>query len=383
MLTSSRARLRWRRVTAVIGVAASAFGTVLVTAPSSSATSTCNGNSSCYGLAWYGAPAGGYEPTNASGADLEVDCLSVGDEYTDFANWEVWQTTNNNLGPISYWVEAGMTAGTVVDGSLEYTGFLQFWADNRPNGGGYHEHVGPVGFTGRYFDVSFYWQHNLNWNVYVDDELAGTSTNNGFNSWGGEAGAEVTTRDSTIQGRLDNYQYQDPNSNWHGVSPNQTFIGAPGWMSGYYGPGTLTGAFAYVSTGCGAAAARMNAAWQSHAKPIAPADAPAVLRATALKIAAQNGEPNPTGLAYVAGTRHQAAALMDTSVAQDDQSYIIQMHGHFTSYRQGPASSEGPGVRPTGDTMTVVVSATTGLVTDIGITNGARPLTSVAEPTAL
>lgn len=119
-------------------------------------------------------------------------------------------------------------------------------------------------------------------------------------------------------------------------------------------------------------------------KPIAPADAPAILRATALGVAAQNGEPNPTGLAYVAGTRHQAATLMDTSITQDDQSYIIEMHGHFTSRRGGPPSADGrPVVRPTGNTMLVVVSATTGLVTDIGITNGSRSLSGIAEPSPL
>src|ERR1700722_20076661 len=98
----------------------------------------------------------------------------------------------------------------------------------------------------------------------------------------------------------------------------------------------------------------MDHEWQAHAhaKPIAAGDAPAVLRATALRIAARNGEADPTGLCYVEGTRGQGAELMNTSIAQnDDPSYIIEMHGNFTSYRGGPVTRTGESARPTGRTM--------------------------------
>jgi hypothetical protein len=131
----------------------------------------------------------------------------------------------------------------------------------------------------------------------------------------------------------------------------------------------------------------MNAGMRSHEKPITAAEAPAVLCATAQKIAALNGEAQPTGLAYVTGTRKQGVALTNSSVAQDGPSYIIELHGHFTSYRGGPIGRNGQRRDPTGNTMIVVVSAKTGMVTDAGIINSddthASLLSHIAEPNAL
>lgn len=350
---------------------------MVAVAPSSFAGGGCN---ECYAITTYGIRAGAKLPSNAAGVDLEVSCLSVGDRINDFANWEAWQGTNNNISAWDYWVEEGMTAGTVWDGGQPYTGFEWFWADMRPHGGDYNEHFLGDAATGGWTNVSFYWLGDGNWDVLIDGFVVGESTYSGDNSYGGDAGAETTTTNATVEGQLDNYQYEDPNGNWHGVKPNLEFTEPYPWFGGYAAPGSITGAYAFVNTGCGAKASRMNAAWRSHAKPISPADAPTILRATALGVAAQNGEAHPTGLAYVKGTRHQAASLMDTSVTEDDASYIIQMHGHFTSYRSGRAGSKA---RPTGNTMLVVVSATTGQVTDISISNSVRSLIDIAEPRAL
>jgi hypothetical protein len=41
-----------------------------------------------------------------------------------------------------------------------------------------------------------------------------------------------------------------------------------------------------------------------------------VLGASALNLAARNGETDPTRLCYVEGTRGQGAKLMNTSIAQ-------------------------------------------------------------------
>jgi hypothetical protein len=388
MSTSLEARRRRRRVTALVAVTASACGTMIVAASPSFAAPTCyNGNQRCYALTPWGSVAGTNAPSNGSVVDLDVyGCLSVGNEDTDFANWESWQLTNSNLGEVSYWVEAGMTAGTVVDGGVDYTGFQQFWADNRPNGGGYSEHAGPAGFINKYFPVSFTWMGDGDWDVSVNGIYAGTSTANGGDSWGGEAGAEVTTRDATVAAELDNYAWVNTSNDTVKVNPALILDAPSGWFSAYsqVAPG---GAYTNVTTGCGDSEVTMNAELNAHEKPITAAAAPAVLGATAQKIAALNGEAQPTGIAYVAGTRKQALALTNSAVAQDGPSYIIEMHGNFTSYRGGPVGRNGQSYDPTGNTMIVVVSTATGMVTDTSIFNSdntnASLLSRIAEPKAL
>jgi hypothetical protein len=389
MPTTLKARRRRRRVTALVTATASACGMMIVAASPSFAAPTCyNGNERCYAITPWGSVAGTNAPSNGSNVDLDIyGCLSVGNRVTDFANWESWQLTNGDLAEASYWVEAGMTAGTVVDGGQTYIGFLQFWADSRPNGGGYNEHLGPnTGFLNRYFPVNFAWAGNGNWKVSIDGVLAGTSTANGGNSYGGEAGAEVTTKDATIAAELDNYSWITTYNATVKVNPD-LFIQAPsGWFSAYsqVAPG---GAYTNVTTGCGSSAAVVNAELNAHEKPITAAEAPSVLRATALKIAAMNGEANPTGVAYVAGTRTQGVALTNSAVTQDGPSYIVEMHGHFTSYRGGPIGRNGQSYDPTGNTMIVVVSTATGMVTDTSIFNSdntnASLLSHIAEPNAL
>jgi hypothetical protein len=84
-----------------------------------------------------------------------------------------------------------------------------------------------------------------------------------------------------------------------------------------------------------------------------------VLGASALNLAARNGETDPTRLCYVEGTRGQGAKLMNTSIAQHDEpSYIIEMQGRFTSYpRNEPVTWDGVSFTPTNHKMFVVVSS--------------------------
>jgi hypothetical protein len=68
------------------------------------------------------------------------------------------------------------------------------------------------------------------------------------------------------------------------------------------------------------------------------------------------------------------------SVAGDDASYIIEMRGMFVGHHAHvPHGAEAP----TGNTMLVVVSATTGQITDMGITDAAPDIAAAGTPTAL
>ncbi len=55
-----------------------------------------------------------------------------------FLDEELWVGTNNGP-PGSTWVEVGYTYGAVA--GYSGPGPNWFWADMRPNGGGYHEHI--------------------------------------------------------------------------------------------------------------------------------------------------------------------------------------------------------------------------------------------------
>jgi len=331
---------------------------------------TCTGGSHCYALDNYGSMVGGYAPTNAQGGDLEVDCLSVGNRNTDFIDWEMWQPTSQNLSG-SYWVEEGMTAGTVVDGGTGHTGFEWFWADNRPNGLGYAEHYLGGASTGNYTNVSFYWQGNANWGVYRGGSQVGTSVGTGANGWGGNAGMESTTSAATVQGNLHNYQYEDNHNVWHWVGLDITQPGSGGWARTSGG----TGYFA-ATTGCGAAAKPADYA----GAPLAPTAAPAALQAIAKQEAVRNGGAAPAGVKYVTSTRKQAAALMNTQLATDEPVYVMQLSGTFVGdHAHVPQGNP----KPTGTSMIVVVSAATGKVVDMAISDHTANLSALGAVSGL
>lgn len=331
---------------------------------------TCTGGTHCYADDGYGSQVGGKAPTNAQGGDLEVDCLSVANRNTDFITWEMWQPTSENLGG-GYWVEEGMVAGTVVDGGTGHTGFEWFWADNRPNGLGYAEHYLGGASTGNYTNVSFYWQGNANWGVYRGGQQVGTSVNAGANGWGGVAGMESTTTAATVQGNLHNYQYKDNNNVWHWVGLNIRQPGSAGWAQ----TGGGTGSF-YATTGCGFAPPPADYA----GAPLAPSAAPAALQAIAKQEAGMNGGANPGSVKYVTSTRKQAAKLMNTELATDEPVYVMQLTGKFVgNHAYVPHGNP----KPTGDTMIVVVSAATGKVVDMSITDRAGDLSKLGAVSGL
>lgn len=110
-----------------------------------------------------------------------------------------------------------------------------------------------------------------------------------------------------------------------------------------------------------------------------PHAAPVVLAELAQRFSALNGEPNPRHLACIAASRAQAATLMGTSLAADAPSYIVELHGHFTS---GRGHARGAAA-PTGTTMLFVVDAATGAITDWALGDTLAPLSTIAQPIAL
>jgi hypothetical protein len=308
---------------------------------------------------------------NAVGSDLEVGCLSVGDRINDLVNYEMWMSTNNNYDATHYWVEAGMTAGTLYSAPGQPRGFLWFWADSRP-GGGYSEHNLGNASVGTYTNVSFYWVSGTgNWDVYLGGNYVGTSTNNGAYAGGSQNGLEVTTANTTDIGNTANWQYQSPQGTWYWVTGEQ-FINTntSGLLSGYANNQAVH-----------AQTASCSSPYTTTTTPATPQPVTsATLKAVAERFATVAGDVHPSTIRYVKTTRQAANKLVGTKVNADQPVYMIQMTGTFAV----PAAKVPTGgSAPKGTTLTVTVDAATGQVDDWGIDSTMHNLSALGTVAAL
>jgi hypothetical protein len=75
-----------------------------------------------------------------------------------------------------------MDGATVSDGTKHRA---IFWADNRANGGGYHEHYPNVSWKlGSYYQVKVVWAGNNSWNAYFGGVFLGRSAANYYGGTG-------------------------------------------------------------------------------------------------------------------------------------------------------------------------------------------------------
>jgi hypothetical protein len=331
----------------------------------------------CYALGYMGADVGG-SPIwmNAVSTDLLVSCLGVPNRSTDFATYETWMGTNDN-GAANTWVEEGMNAGVGIDGINH--GFTWFWADMRsPVPSNYHEHYGPGASVNTWTNISFYWLGGGSWNVERGGSVIGQSA--GVGDWAGDAetGSEITINQGNVFGESRNFRYEDPSSHWH-PAPTKWYNGwnGNGWLTATGSNGT-SGSFTEVISRnvCG----NLASATTPRSAPVSTATAAARLTAIAMGAARANGDAHPSGMEFVATTRHNAQALLGQGVPQSNASYLIQLRGHFTGY---DASVPPRHKLPTGDVMTLTVSAATGAVTDVSLTSSWANLRGLGHPTAL
>jgi hypothetical protein len=373
----------WRRAWLVrwLAVAAIALGSVAVVPGTANAITGCPGgwsyNDHCYAYGFMG-DDGGQPPIwmNAVGTDLDVACLSVPNGNTDLATYELWMGTNDN-GAANTWVEEGMLYGVGIDGKNH--GFTWFWADMRnPTPSNFHEHFGPGASVNTWTNASFYWLGSGNWNVERAGTVLGESKGVGDFAGDAETGTETSINQGHVFGESNNFQYADPSWKWH-PAPTSWYNGynGHGWLyaTGENGsPGSFTEAFS--DNECGSSAAPRVA----RPAPITAATAAARLTAIAMRAARASGDADPRGIEFVATTRHRAQALLGEGIPQRNASYLVQLRGHFTGYD----ASVPPGKKlPAGDVMTLTVSAATGAVTDVSLTNAAVNLRALGRPTVL
>jgi hypothetical protein len=131
----------------------------------------------------------------------------------------MWLATTDTT--FNYWVEEGITEGEHYDGTCG-NGDQFFWADNRPNGGGYHEHY-PGGSVGLNTTYTYKIMFDGNTTYEVDRNGSNIGYSNGSICCGTyvQAGAEATTDSATVSGEASGLQKKLNNTwsyNWTGAN---------------------------------------------------------------------------------------------------------------------------------------------------------------------
>jgi hypothetical protein len=308
-------------------------------------------------------PNGCYAILNASaaqdavGTDIMTKCLGAPTAPGEFINWELWLVMNGG----SYWVEEGLTYGH-LNANTNGNNFSWFWADSRPNGGGYHEHFISAGWSNTWANVSIYHLSGGNWSVQRNGSQVGESTNNATSASDSQAGAETKLSTNNTNSYNNNFQYRKTGAGWQGASPGFAALDPPFGGTSY--KGSSTGAASHVwSNKC-----TPTAAGTRRAGPVPGLD---TIVQTARHLAALNGESNPTGITYVRTTRAKANGLFGATTDSNQAVYQVQLHGHFN----GATASKPHGAPvPHGTVLTVTIDASTGQITDWGISDTAAPL---------
>jgi hypothetical protein len=164
----------------------------------------------CYGYAgWFYAPS-----MHGGRADIFTDCISL-DPYDadsgDFVTTELWVGTNGQ-GDGSDWVEEGEIFGR------GHHDLRWFWADQRPNGGGFNYH--PSGLStnrNTTYTASIFYIGNNTWSVKRDGNFVSDngSTNNPPPSNDLNTGTEVTHPFGNSDATSRNLQYMGLADNWN------------------------------------------------------------------------------------------------------------------------------------------------------------------------
>jgi len=281
----------------------------------------------------------------------------VANRNTDFIDWEMWYLTDTPQVSYDTWVEEGMTAGTLQGG---YVGFNWFWADNRPNGTYYEHYIRPA-TTGNSTNVSVYYAGNSNDSVYLGGSQVGTSAGNGQGGLWANAGAEATTPAVTVNGTANNFQYRT-SSGWRWAVPDVYDNSGGLWAI------NASGANLSANTGCGSSA-RAQAA-QQKASPM-PSDTPRLhqrLIGIGRRMATLTHDPSPVSIRMTRSTRQRAISVLSgDKVNSDPAVYVLEMKGTFSNPHHPPRHKRGHA--PACHTLTVLVNAATGQLTDWGISN--------------
>jgi hypothetical protein len=95
------------------------------------------------------------------------------------------------------------------------------------------------------------------------------------------------------------------------------------------------------------------------------------IKQLAVAFAAANGDPTPSSMEYVEGSRQQLVLALSrgtVSVPNTEDVFAVVMQGNFV------ANVSGPGAPPSGSVLTMVIDSTTGELVNFGIQKSVPPL---------
>jgi len=202
-------RSHGRRLLARLAIAALVAGGIqTATATSASACGLPNAEH-CYGIA-LSSPAG----LVGVAADVSPSCLST--PANSFITNELWLVSSGS----SYWVEVGwLQQGSGVNiGGHTTAGRFGFWADLRPNGGGFHTHILQTNPTLGFRTLQLERATSSTWTIHFGG-LVDTSTGNAFTPVTGEWGSETTANTAHSYASGGSIMYKT-STGWHSGLPS-------------------------------------------------------------------------------------------------------------------------------------------------------------------
>lgn len=228
-----------------------------------------NGNFHCYGETEWNKAKFTYTGVQANDSVQSINGGGAHGYSNGFMTNEVWLNDFISYFPDSYWVEAGYIQGeNVVQHAINCTYDEQFfWADNRPNGGGFHAHCYTM-HSGDYgHDVIDNIREDPNnlesWDIQItpfsSSPIYGISTNNAIAPNDIQIGEELfgdcssgckANGPTTI---FHNNEFRDSVSNWHYFNDNSWTITGynppwAGWKNGEDPSHSSTGGVLYACT---------------------------------------------------------------------------------------------------------------------------------------
>jgi hypothetical protein len=203
-------------------------------------------NNHCYGItSWWGNIDGSY-------TEVFTNEMKPGDIFVNNEMWLQHDGVVNGKNTAQYWVEVG----TKADRGASFGHEILFWADQRPNGGGYANHFGyalaPQDF-GKYVYLQIIRESASSCSYDVSatglpvDSILGTSTNNCFNPNRQNIGMELagsTGATAPRNGFINNRWYSYSNGGWHFQADTPSHYGQNPPVSSYwvkYPPGNNGG----------------------------------------------------------------------------------------------------------------------------------------------
>jgi hypothetical protein len=144
----------------------------IVFAAAVAAAGAPNADATCRGTIGWGAWMEKNNTIRAEhGAAINIDTTVLSSKPDTFVTHEMVYYIDGNC---FHNVEVGVVDGW--DGTRRSHQAV-FWADDRPNGGGFHEHYPAVSWRrGAYYQVKVVWAGNYSWNVYFGGVWLGRST---------------------------------------------------------------------------------------------------------------------------------------------------------------------------------------------------------------